>query len=105
MKVYRAGRGPLDLKGETVIVVDDGIATGATMKAAIFSVRAKGAAKVVVAAPVGSSDTIDALEDEADEVVVFHRPEFFMSVGQFYETFDQTSDEEVMEILSAKRSR
>lgn len=102
LKTYREGRPPLDLKNKTVILVDDGLATGATMKAAVLSAKAKGARVVVVAVPVAPLESIEELKAMADEVVCLSIPRVFFAVGQFYESFDQTEDEEVISIL--KRS-
>ncbi len=103
LKVYRQDMPPLNLKGLDVIVVDDGIATGATMKAALASVRNRGASSITVAIPVGPPATIEELQSRADRVVCIHMPEFFQAIGQFYANFTQTSDEEVMELLSLRR--
>lgn len=98
-QLYRGGRPPLDVAGKQVIVVDDGLATGATMKAAVKALRAAGAASVVVAVPVGPPDTCDELRAMADEVVCLQAPAMFSAVGQWYEDFGQTSDAEVRELL------
>ena len=87
-----------DLQGKTVIVVDDGIATGATMFAAIMWLKKQGAKKVVAAVPVGPKDTIERLSKMV-EVVVLEAPEFFSAVGEFYNDFDQVEDVKVVEIL------
>lgn len=100
---YRGNVPYPSLKNHEVIVVDDGVATGSTLKAAIRLVRSKGAKTVTVAVPVGPPDTIRELEKLADRVVVLLTPEPFYAIGQFYADFDQTSDEEVIELL--KRSR
>ena len=97
---YRDGRPAPDLQGKTVILIDDGLATGATMRAAVKALRQRGAAKIVVAVPVGPPDTCREFEDEADEVVCASAPEFFQAVGQNYEDFSQTSDEEVRDLLA-----
>ncbi|TAL27732.1 MAG: phosphoribosyltransferase [Alphaproteobacteria bacterium] len=97
--LYRRGAPLPDLGSRTVIIVDDGLATGATMRAAIESLRAAKAARIVVAVPVGSASTCAALRDIADEVVCLRMPEPFYGVGQFYDDFSQTSDEEVLAIL------
>src|SRR5436853_7937751 len=99
-QIYRDGRPAPDLGGKTVILVDDGLATGATMRAAVKALRQRGAAKIVVAVPVGPPDTCREFEDEADEVVCASEPEFFQAVGQYYEDFSQTSDDEVRELLA-----
>jgi len=96
---YRPHRHARDLKGKTVILVDDGITTGATMKVAVWVARAAGAIQVVVAIPVAALFSVRELEDEADQVVCLDTPEYFYAVGQAYQTFDQVSDEEVCNIL------
>ena len=97
---YRDGRPAPELQGKTVILIDDGLATGATMRAAVAALRQRGAAKIVVAVPVGPPDTCREFEAEADEIICASAPEFFQAVGQYYEDFSQTSDEEVRELLS-----
>jgi len=97
--LYRPHRHARDLKGKTVILVDDGIATGATMKVAIRAARAAGAAQVVVAIPVAAPSSVRELEAEADQVVCLDTPEYFYAVGQAYQSFDQVTDEEVISIL------
>src|SRR5437762_10756093 len=97
---YRDGRPAPELRDKTIILVDDGLATGATMRAAVKALRQRGAATIVVAVPVGPPDTCREFEDEADEVVCASEPEFFQAVGQYYEDFSQTSDEEVRELLT-----
>ena len=97
--LYRPHRHARDLKGKTAILVDDGIATGATMKVAIQAARAAGAAKVVVAIPVAAPSSVRELEGEADQVVCLDTPEYFYAVGQAYQSFDQVTDEEVISIL------
>jgi len=96
---YRQDRPARDLRGRVVLLVDDGLATGATMRAAAAALREKGAAKIVVAVPVGAPETCQELESEVDEVICGFTPAFFHGVGQFYEDFSQTSDEEVRELL------
>src|SRR6266705_2711106 len=97
---YRDGRPAPELRDKTVILIDDGLATGATMRAAVKALRQRGAAKIVVAVPVGPPDTCREFEDEADEVICASAPEFFQAVGQYYEDFSQTSDDEVRELLA-----
>jgi predicted phosphoribosyltransferase len=97
---YRDGRPAPELRDRVVILVDDGLATGATMRAAVKALRQRGVARIVVAVPVGPPDTCREFEDAADETVCASMPEFFQAVGQYYEDFSQTSDEEVRELLS-----
>jgi putative phosphoribosyl transferase len=99
-KSYRADRPAPELRDRVVILVDDGLATGATMHAAVKALRQRGVAKIVVAVPVGPPDTCREFEDEADETICASTPEFFQAVGQYYEDFSQTSDEEVRDLLS-----
>lgn len=99
-QIYRQGRPPPELRDRIVILVDDGLATGATMRAAVNAARQSGAAKIVVAVPVGPPDTCRELEEEADETICLSTPVFFQAVGQYYEDFSQTSDEDVRELLS-----
>lgn len=96
---YRAGRPPLPLAGRVVILVDDGLATGSTMRAAVQAVRHHNPSRVVVAVPVGASESCEELRAVADEVVCAHTPEPFSAVGQWYVDFDQTTDEEVQQLL------
>ena len=92
-----------DLRGRLVILVDDGLATGATMRAAAAALRKQGVAKIVVAVPVGAPETCQELAAEVDEMICTIRPAFFHGVGQFYEDFSQTTDEEVRELLAQAR--
>jgi putative phosphoribosyl transferase len=102
---YRRGRPAADLAGRTVIVIDDGIATGGSIRAALRGVRRMGPKKVVLAVPVAPPDTIEALRAEADEIVCLDMPEYFMAIGEFYEDFRQTSDAEVIELLETAARR
>lgn len=97
---YRAGRPPLALKGRTAIVVDDGLATGATARAAVAVARKLGASRVVVAAPVGAAEAYGKLSQLADEVVCPLTPSGFGSVGRYYEDFHQVTDDEVVQLLA-----
>lgn len=99
-KIYRDGRAHPEIAQRTVIIVDDGIATGSTMSAAIQLLRQQNAAKIIVAVPVAPQDTARRLREEADEVVTVLEPDFFLSVGQWYEDFPQTTDEEVQDLLT-----
>jgi putative phosphoribosyl transferase len=100
---YRGGREMPDLSGKTVILVDDGLATGLTMMAAIHMARNKGAEKVVVAVPVSPPETVAKLRRHADEVICLETPTNFYAIGQFYERFDQLTDEETNSILRKSR--
>jgi predicted phosphoribosyltransferase len=102
---YRRGAPLVDLRGRTVILVDDGLATGATMKAAVLAVRTHEPARVVVAVPVGAPASCAELAAMADEVVCVSKPENFSAVGQWYQEFAQTTDEEVLSLLHASRVR
>jgi putative phosphoribosyl transferase len=93
------------LENRSVIIVDDGIATGSTMKAALASVRNRGARSVIVAIPVGPPSTIKELEEKADKVVCLRTPEPFYAIGQFYENFAQTPDEQVTRLLKLIREQ
>ena len=97
---YRDGRPPPDVRGRTVLLVDDGLATGSTMRAAVAALRRLGPARVVVAVPVGAAETCAELGAEADESVCALTPEPFHAVGLWYEDFTQTTDEEVRDLLA-----
>ena len=98
-RIYREGRLFPDVRGRTVILVDDGLATGSTMRAAAAALRSLGAARLVAAVPVAPKESCDALRDVVDDVVCAKMPERFLAVGEWYEDFSQTSDEEVSELL------
>jgi len=104
LKVYRGSRPPLDFTGKIVIIVDDGIATGYTMKAAISSVRAHKCADLVVAVPVGPADSIEELKRDSVKVVCCQTPDPFRAVGYFYDRFDQTEDDEVIAIMTESQN-
>jgi predicted phosphoribosyltransferase len=97
---YRGARPPLELAGRTAILVDDGLATGATMEAAVRALRSLGARRVVVAVPVASQEAVERIEALADEVVCLATPPFFSAVGQWYADFGQTEDAEVRDLLA-----
>jgi predicted phosphoribosyltransferase len=99
-RLYRGNRPPPDVRGKTVILVDDGLATGSTMLAAARALCQQGPSKLVVAVPVASRDTCELLKEEVDEVVCAATPEPFYAVGLWYQDFSQTSDEEVRELLA-----
>jgi putative phosphoribosyl transferase len=98
-RAYRGGRRDLHLEGSTVILVDDGLATGSTMRAAAQAVRAQDPARIVVAVPVAAAETCDELRREVDEIVCTLTPDPFRAVGIWYDDFAQTTDEEVRELL------
>ena len=98
---YRGERPPLDLTGKVAIIVDDGLATGATARAAVEVARRLGAVEVVVAVPVAAADSLSRVRRTADSVVCPHAPVGFMAVSQFYWEFSQTSDDEVVALLAA----
>jgi putative phosphoribosyl transferase len=97
--VYRAGRPPLRVEGLTALLVDDGIATGSSIRAGAKALREMKPARIVIAVPVAPASTCKRLRDEVDELVCLHMPEMFFAIGQFYEDFSQLSDEEVIDFL------
>ena len=99
LRVYRENRPPLNLQGKIAILVDDGVATGLTLRAAIKSVKIKNAKKIVVAVPVIAQDSLEKIENEVDEVVCLDSPLYLSAIGSFYESFTQTEDEEVIELM------
>jgi predicted phosphoribosyltransferase len=99
-RLYRNGRPPLEVARRTVLLVDDGLATGATMRAAARALRMRAPARLVIAVPTGAHDSCEALRGEADDIVCATRPEPFHAVGCWYEAFPQISDEEVQALLS-----
>jgi putative phosphoribosyl transferase len=102
-RLYRGGRPPPEVRGRTVILVDDGLATGATMRAAVQAMRQQHAARIVAAVPIASRDACEALRAEADDVICAMTPEPFLAVGQGYDDFTQTTDDEVCRLLAAQR--
>jgi predicted phosphoribosyltransferase len=103
--LYHAGAPLPPLQGRPVVLVDDGLATGATMKAAVRAVRAQSPRRTIVAVPVGAPDTCAALREEADEVVCLRTPSDFRAVGLWYAHFDQTTDAEVRSLLEEAAAR
>jgi putative phosphoribosyl transferase len=103
-RLYRGDRPPPDVRGKVVILVDDGLATGSTMLAAVQALRKLGPARIVVAVPVASPDTCELLKSEVDEIVCAATPEPFYAVGLWYQDFSQTTDEEVRELLARSAS-
>jgi putative phosphoribosyl transferase len=104
-RLYRGDRPPADLRGKTVILVDDGLATGSSMQAAVTAVRSQQPSRIVVAVPVGPSESVRQLARMADEVVCVATPEPFLAVGRFYDSFEQTTDEEVAGLLERAGAR
>jgi putative phosphoribosyl transferase len=100
-RLYRAGRPPLDLRRKTVVLVDDGLATGATMLAAVRAARTAGATTVIVAAPVASREALDLVDREASATVILQQPAGFLAVGQFYQRFEQVADAAVCRALAS----
>jgi predicted phosphoribosyltransferase len=103
-RLYRGGRPFPDLRNKTVILVDDGLATGSTMRVAVEALRKEGPARIVVGVPVASPETCDAFRDVADDIVCAMTPEPFYAVGIWYDDFSQTTDEEVHELLASARA-
>ena len=102
--LYRGGRQPVPLAGRTAIIVDDGAATGLTLMEAVSAARRDGAAKVVVAIPVGSTTAVERLRSRADEVTCLETPDYFFAIGQFYEEFEAVEDEEAIRLLERGRT-
>lgn len=100
LSTYRGERAYPVIKGKTVILVDDGVATGATMIAAARWVRKQGPARIIIAVPVIPEETLDLLKNEADDIVYLDIPEFFYAIGQFYKEFEQVEDPEVIKLLN-----
>ena len=98
-RLYRGSRPPVSLSNKTVILTDDGLATGSTMRAAVAAIRRQEPAGIIVAVPVGAPSTCDEMRDVADDVVCLRTPEPFVAVGLWYRDFSETSDAEVRELL------
>jgi putative phosphoribosyl transferase len=105
MEKFRGGTEYPDLRGRTVIIVDDGIATGSSVGAAVMSVKKKGPKEVVVGVPVAPRDAVETLEQDVDKVVCLETPGPFLAIGEFYRDFEQVSDEEVVRVLQRSRRR
>ena len=103
--LYRGNRAPTDVQGKQVIVIDDGMATGATLRAALHALRRRNPARIVVALPVAPLGGETQLDDLADDFVCVAQPTLFLSVGQHYEEFEQTSDDEVRQLLARASDR
>jgi predicted phosphoribosyltransferase len=103
-RLFRDARPPLKIAGETILVVDDGLATGSSMRAAVAALRQRDPARIIIAVPVGSAATCRDLGKEADEVVCLVTPEPFWAVGQWYEDFYPTTDEQVQQLLKSAKS-
>jgi putative phosphoribosyl transferase len=100
-RAYRGDRGPIEVRGRTVVLVDDGLATGATMRAAVRALRQQEPERIVVAVPTAAPETCDEIGREVDEVICAEMPTPFLGVGMWYENFSQTSDDEVKRLLAA----
>ena len=100
-ELYRPGRGAADVRGRTVVVVDDGLATGSTMRAAVAALRRRKPARLVVAVPTASEEAVAAVEREADGIVCLHAPDPFWAVGMSYVDFSEITDDEVRALISA----
>jgi len=100
---YAGAREPVDVSGRTVVLVDDGIATGGTARAALRALRQRGAARVVLAVPVAAAESVAGLRQEADDIVCLLAPERMNAVGNFYDDFSPTADQEVTDLLEAAR--
>ena len=103
-QLYRGNRAPLDVQGHTVILIDDGLATGSTMRAAIAALRKMSPAKIVVAVPVAAPETCETIRNEVDDIICAVTPEPFLAVGTWYSDFSQTSDDEVRDLLDERRA-
>ena len=98
-RIYRGNRPPVDVRDRIVILVDDGLATGSSMRAAVAALRQQEPGRIVIAVPIGALQTCGELRDEADEIVCHYTPEPFHAVGLWYEDFSQTTDQEVHDLL------
>ncbi|MCJ7778537.1 MAG: hypothetical protein MUP16_09515 [Sedimentisphaerales bacterium] len=105
VKLYRGVLAKISLEARIVIVTDDGIATGATMQAALWAVRQEKAEKIIAAIPVGPQDSLEKLSGDADETICLQSPPYFAALSQFYLQFPQVEDEELLEILAAESER
>lgn len=105
VQAFRSGRELPKMKGKTAIIIDDGVATGLTIRAAVACAKQRHAAKIVLAVPHGAAQSLADLRHEADEVVALEEPEWYGSVGQYYQEFPQTSDQEVVEMLKPYANR
>jgi putative phosphoribosyl transferase len=103
-EAYRGGRPPMDVSGRVAVVVDDGVATGGTAAASLRWARSQGAARVVLAVPVAPREAVRRLSEESDEIVCLDTPEPFLAVGQWYLSFPQTSDDQVVSLLDQARA-
>lgn len=100
VRTYYAGRSPLPVEGKTVILVDDGIATGATMKMGVSILRSAKVSQLIIAVPVASAESLKELEAMVEEIVCLHRPSYFEAVGAFYRHFEEVTDRDVLSLLS-----
>jgi putative phosphoribosyl transferase len=103
-QVYRGGRPRIELRGRVIILVDDGIATGGSIRAALRGIRQQAPKKVILAVPVGPADTIESLSDDVDELVCLSTPPMFFGIGEFYADFHQLADAEVIRLLELARA-
>lgn len=105
LSVYRGDEPPPRIEGRTVVLVDDGVATGATVRASLRALRQRGPARLVLAVPVGPPQTIAELRELADDIVVVDTPQPFWAIGRFYRSFSQTTDDQVIQLLEAAGTR
>ena len=103
-KVFRFGRKPLKIFGKTIILIDDGLATGSTIMAAITTIKQKSPKKIILAVPVAPLSTVKRIEPEVDSLIVLNTPENFYAIGQFYSYFPQVADDEVIGLLNERKS-